>query len=229
MKEKIKAADLMADPHPLGTHEGIWFKDPDGLLNQIVVADKISPSSNTKPTIFPTPAPGTGASLGRKKVTQVRPRHLSHMLRFTPDVVRMMKFSEDILGLRLSDRVQDVIAFTQTPHGSDHHLMAYVKSDQRGLHHTSWDLGSIHAVGLGAEQMRTAGYKEGWGLGRHVLVSNFYHYVRDSWGGYTEYSCDIDFVASDLDWPPANHDPEDSLYVWGPEMHSQFILNTEAA
>ncbi len=228
-REKVFGAGLMAEPHPLGTKEGIWLKDPDGLLTQIVVAQKVSPSAKTVPTVFSPPAPGRGASPSRRKVSQVRPRHLSHILRFTPDVPRMMQFSENILGLRLSDRAEDIIAFTHTPHGSDHHLMAFVKSDMRGLHHTSWDIGSIHEVGLGAEQMRIAGYKQGWGLGRHVLGSNFYHYVRDPWGSYNEYSCDIDFVPSDLDWPAANNDPEDSLYVWGPEMPSEFIINYESA
>ena len=228
-RKKISDAGLMAQPHPLGTQEGIWFKDPDGLLTQIVVAPKVSPSAKTQATVFLPPAPGQGASPSRKKVTQVQPRNLSHILRFTPDVPRMVQFSEEILGLRLSDRAKDIIAFTHTPHGSDHHLMAFVQSDHRGLHHTSWDIGSIHEVGLGAEQMRIAGYKEGWGVGRHVLGSNFYHYVRDPWGSYTEYSCDIDFVPADLDWPAADNDPEDSLYVWGPEMPGEFVKNFELA
>jgi hypothetical protein len=65
------------------------------------------------------------------------------------------------------------------PHGSDHHLMALAASDGAGLHHASWDVGSFDDIGLGSQQMSQAGYSKGWGLGRHVLGSNYFRYVRD--------------------------------------------------
>jgi catechol 2,3-dioxygenase-like lactoylglutathione lyase family enzyme len=139
----------------------------------------------------------------------------------------MVRFSTDILGLRLSDRSQDLIAFMHGAHGSDHHLVAYAKSHAPGLHHSSWDVGSIDEVGCGAEQMRAAGFDRGWGMGRHVLGSNYFQYVRDPWGSYAEYSFDIDFVPHDLEWPAADHPPHDSLYVWGPAVPEDFITNFE--
>ena len=54
------------------------------------------------------------------------------------------------------------------------------------------------------------GYDRGWGLGRHVLGSNLFHYVRDPWGSYSEYSADIDYVPVDCDWNSGDHPPEDS-------------------
>ena len=112
-------------------------------------------------------------------------------------------------------------------HGSDHHLIALAKSHAPGLHHSSWEVGSLDDVGSGAEQMRAAGFDRGWGLGRHVLGSNYFHYVRDPWGSFAEYSFDIDFVPHTLDWPAANHPPHDSLYVWGPSVPEDFIVNHE--
>ena len=73
------------------------------------------------------------------------------MLLFTPDVPRQIAFYSDVLGLRLSDRSGDVIAFMHAPHASEHHLVAFAKSDAPGLHHSSWDVGSIDDIGLGAE------------------------------------------------------------------------------
>ena len=75
--------------------------------------------------------------------------------------------------------------------------------------------------------MRGAGYDKGWGLGRHVLGSNYFHYVRDPWGSYAEYSFDIDFVPAGSLWPAADHSPEDALYVWGPALPEDFITNHE--
>ena len=62
-------------------------------------------------------------------------------------------------------------------HGSDHHLLALVKSSAPGFHHCSWDVSSINDIGLGAMRMADKGYTKGWGLGRHVLGSNYFHYV----------------------------------------------------
>lgn len=76
-------------------------------------------------------------------------------------------------------------------HGSDHHLIAFSRSSAPGLHHCSWDVSDINQIGMGAMQMADKGYSRGWGLGRHVLGSNYFHYVRDPWGSYSEYSADI--------------------------------------
>ncbi|MBU6483967.1 MAG: metapyrocatechase, partial [Betaproteobacteria bacterium] len=94
-------------------------------------------------------------------------------------------------------------------------------------HHSSWDVGSIDDIGLGAEYVRTQGYVKGWGVGRHVLGSNYFYYVQDPWGSWAEYSFDIDFVPVDVDWPAADHPPEDSFYVWGPAPPDDFVVNRE--
>ena len=113
---------------------------------------------------------------------------------FTRDVDRAIGFYQDLLGLRLSDRSGEGIAFLHGVHGSDHHMIAFAKSEAPGLHHSSWDVASIDEIGLGAMQMADHGFVAGWGLGRHVLGSNYFHYVRDPWGSYAEYSSDIDYM-----------------------------------
>jgi catechol 2,3-dioxygenase-like lactoylglutathione lyase family enzyme len=226
-RRRVVESGTSIAPHPLGSPMGIWLRDVDGIATQLVTARKVSPSAKTVPAKRRPATPGQGAASGRGKVDQVRPRYLSHILRFTPDVDRMLAFCSDVLGLRLSDRSADLIAFVHTPHGSDHHLMAFAKSHAPGLHHSSWDVGSIDEVGSGAEQMRNAGWGRGWGVGRHVLGSNYFNYVQDPWGSFCEYSCDIDFIPPELDWPAADHPPGDSLYVWGPPVPDDFITNHE--
>ncbi len=131
-------------------------------------------------------------------------------------------------GLRLSDRSGDGIAFLHGIHGSDHHMIAFVKSSAPGLHHLSWDVGSVDDIGRGAMHMLDKGFARGWGLGRHVLGSNFFHYVGDPWGSFSEYSAGIDFVPADCDWKSGDHAPEDSFYVWGPTPPDYFTHNAEA-
>jgi hypothetical protein len=122
-----------------------------------------------------------------------------------------------------------MIAFMHGIHGSDHHMIAFVKADGPGLHHLSWDVPSINQIGLGAMQMADKGYVAGWGMGRHVLGSNYFHYVRDPWGSYAEYSSDIDYIPVDHDWKSGDHPPEDSFYVWGPTPPADFAFNHEIA
>ena len=226
-RSRVARLGIGMEPHALGDKQGIWLRDPDGIATQLVVTPKVSPSAKTIPHPPSTVAPGQGAAPSRSKVAGVRPRYLSHILRFSPDVTRMIAFCRDLLGLRLSDHSGEIIAFIHTPHGSDHHLIAFAKSHAPGLHHSSWDVGSIDEVGAGAEQMRNAGWGKGWGVGRHVLGSNYFNYVQDPWGSFCEYSCGIDFVPPELDWLAADHPPADSLYVWGPPVPADFITNTE--
>jgi catechol 2,3-dioxygenase len=135
-------------------------------------------------------------------------------------------FYSTIVGLRLSDR-SDRVAFMHAIHGSDHHILAFAQSSAPGLHHCSWDMIGVDDIGLGAMQMAGKGYTKGWGLGRHVLGSNYFHYVQDPWGSYAEYSCDIDYIAAAQRWEAGQHEPEDSFYLWGPEPPADFTLNRE--
>ena len=105
-------------------------------------------------------------------------------------------------------------------HGSDHHMIALAKSGGPGLHHLSWDVASINEVGLGAMQMADKGYSAGWGLGRHVLGSNYFHYVRDPWGSWCEYSSDIDYIPADHDWKSGERPPVD-CFIFGARHRRQ--------
>jgi catechol 2,3-dioxygenase-like lactoylglutathione lyase family enzyme len=205
---------------------GLWFRGPDAVTLQLRVAAKSSPSV-PGPSEHAPRCRNEGRSVGRSKIRQVRPLYLSHILLFSGDVDAASMFYTDVLGLRLSDKSGADIAFLHTPHGSDHHLIALGRSTGGGLHHSAWCVPSIDAVGLGTQQMIQAGYEKGWGIGRHVLGSNYFRYVEDPWGSYAEYSYDIDFVVPGALWPAADHPGEDSLYVWGPDVPAEFFVNYE--
>ncbi|SEO08641.1 catechol 2,3-dioxygenase [Duganella sp. CF517] len=212
-------------PHPQAP-DGVWIAAPDGVPLCLQVAPKSSPSVASAREFAPASG-NAGRAPQRCAIRQVRPTHLSHILLFTPDIGAAIAFYCDVLGLRLSDRSGDLVAFLHSPHGSDHHLIAFARSSAPGLHHTSWNVPSFDAVGLGAQQMAQAGHPDGWGLGRHVLGSNYFRYVRDPWGSYAEYSFDIDFIPAGAVWPAGDYPPEDSLYVWGPDLPADFITNHE--
>ncbi|WP_231950233.1 VOC family protein [Paraburkholderia caribensis] len=206
---------------------GVWFHDPDGNLIQVKVGPKTSSSSKPLHWVEGTPADQRGTCT-RAEMRRVGPNRLSHVLLFTPDVLRALEFYHRALGLRLSDKSLDIIAFTHAPHGSDHHLVAFAKSSARGWHHAAWDVDDVNRVGEGAAQMAAAGFTKGWGTGRHVLGSNYFHYVEDPWGSFCEYSADIDYVSAGHAWLAGDFPPEDALYLWGPAVPDNFTRNTEA-
>jgi catechol 2,3-dioxygenase len=228
LKARIEGAGVaLIDPPPGFESNGFWFRNHEGVLMEIKVAPKVSPDHKSDSQWISVPA-GVAAAATRDKSPAVQPRRLSHVLIFTGDVLGSIAFYERTLGLRLSDKASDLVAFMHGIHGSDHHLLALVKSSAPGFHHCSWEVSSINDIGLGAMRMADKGYTKGWGLGRHVLGSNYFHYVRDPWGSFSEYSCDIDYIPKDERWPSADHKPEDSFYLWGPEVPREFTLNCEA-
>src|SRR5882672_10614545 len=103
LAQRIRAAGSCA-PHPLSDGEGLWIRDPDGTPIQVVVGPKVSASAKYRPAASAPVEPGKGAAPNRKTAAPVRPRRLSHVLLFTPDVERQVAFYSQVLGLRLSDR-----------------------------------------------------------------------------------------------------------------------------
>ena len=94
------------------------------------------------------------------------PRRLGHVLFFTPDVNRQLDFYTRVLGMKLSDRCQSIIAFLRCT--TDRHNVAFLTSKGPGFHHASFEVGSVDEIAMGALRMQQAGFEPGWGLGRHI-------------------------------------------------------------
>ena len=228
-RERLRARGIaeLRPPASALDDTGIWFQDADGIVVEIRVGPKVSPEAKAAALATSSPA-GVAAAPLRANAPVIRPRRLSHVLLFTSNVARAVEFYRDALGLALSDAAGDDIAFMHAVHGSDHHVVAFARSDARGFHHCSWDVASVNDVGQGAMQMADAGYSAGWGLGRHVLGSNYFHYVRDPWGSYSEYSHDIDYISADGAWQASHVTPDNGFYLWGPPPPADFAFNYES-
>jgi catechol 2,3-dioxygenase len=204
----------------------LQFSDPAGMAVSIRVGERtaataVAPFVNQGGTLGGRTAPM------RSEAPRVRPNRLSHLAMFTRDIDTVIGFYQSALGLGLSDRSADIVAFMHGVHGSDHHMLALLNSTGPGLHHTSWEVSSINEIGLGADHMAQAGHAIQWGLGRHVLGSNYFTYVRDPWGSWAEYSAGIDYVPVDMEYRWADHAPEDSFFLWGPPPPPVFTDNVE--
>ncbi len=131
----------------------------------------------------------------------------------------MTDFYTQVLGLRVSDTIHhDLVTFLNAGPG-DHHIFGFIASTHRGFHHASFEVPSIDAIAIGADRMRAQGREAGWGLGRHTIGSNFFHYNPDPWGSWIEWFSDIDqiddcWVANDWDVPP---------HLWGTPPPETFL------
>jgi catechol 2,3-dioxygenase len=221
-----RAGVAEVDP-PRGAPEGgLWFRDPDANLvnvreekGQVAPADPPlqlnGPGYAPRQAVRGCPPRGEGAS----------PRRLGHVLLFTPDLNRQIDFYVGTLGMKLSDRSGEIIAFLRC--NTDHHTLALLSSSGPGFHHGSFEVGSVDEIAMGAARMADRGWQPGWGLGRHVIGSNFFYYIRDPWGGFAEYFYDLDHIPEACAWEPRDFPAEDALYVWGPPVPADFAENKE--
>lgn len=218
-------AEMIAPPAD-AEPSGFWIRNPDGMPLQIRsgVKTTLDEAAHASPQL---PVDGVRCAPYRRNTQTVRPTRLSHIAFATSSVPAQIDFCERVLGLRLSDRSGDGVAFIHAPHGGDHHLIALAASSGPALHHLSWDVPTVEDVGLGYMQMKAAGYRNGWGIGRHVLGSNYFYYVQDPWGSFSEYSATMDYIPATVDWIAQDHAPEDSMYLWGPDLPAIFVENSE--
>ena len=104
LRARLKQHDVQQLDAPAGFESnGVWFRDPDGTLVEIRVAEKSSPNEKAAQD-NPSSPPGVQGSHPRSKSPVVRPRRLAHVLIFCTDISRTIRFYAAVLGLRLSDR-----------------------------------------------------------------------------------------------------------------------------
>jgi catechol 2,3-dioxygenase-like lactoylglutathione lyase family enzyme len=201
----------------------VWIRDPDGTAVQLLDEE---PSPARPVPAVPANVGATHQRIGtawwRQAAEDVMPRRLGHTLLFTAQPQRMTEFYTQVLGLRVSDRIAGLVTFLNGGPG-DHHIFGFIASTHRGFHHASFEVPSIDAIALGADRMRARGRGAGWGLGRHTIGSNFFHYNPDPWGSWIEWFSDIDqvddsWVAREWEVPP---------HLWGAPPPGTFLANRE--
>lgn len=118
------AATKLIDAPDEWPTDGLWLRDPDGLLINIQAAEEVPWRQDAPPAIN---APGQSGRIDRRAVAteevEIRPRRFGHMLLFTPDLERKAAFFGETLGLRISDSVETFLKFLYAPAGSDHHII----------------------------------------------------------------------------------------------------------
>ena len=152
----------------------------------------------------------------------VAPRKLGHAVVGSPDFEVSQRFFAQGLGFKVSDRIKDQSVFLRC--STDHHNLLILATPVSFLHHTAWQVDDIDDVGRGASAM-LEGHPERhvWGLGRHHAGSNFFWYLKDPAGNFTEYYADMDCIVDDKLWTPEVLEGARGLFNWGPPPPASFL------
>ncbi|MCX4679445.1 VOC family protein [Streptomyces sp. NBC_01433] len=182
-----------------------------------------------QPAVPPTPYNGPGRveragtrAPGILRAHRVRPRKLGHTVLATTDFETTTAFFRDTIGFKTSDHIKDAGVFLRC--STDHHNLLVLAAPVVFLHHTSWQVDDIDEVGRGATAMlEDHPERHVWGLGRHHAGSNFFWYLKDPAGNFSEYYSDLDCIPEEQLWTPETLEGAEGLFNWGPPPPPSFL------
>ncbi|GAB3384549.1 VOC family protein [Amycolatopsis echigonensis] len=211
--------------------DALYTKDPVTGLDVVVsVAPRLT-QDPPETAVYNQPGSVQRANLrapGIDREQPVRPRKLGHVVFGSTDQAATQRFFTEGLGFKVSDEAPGLASFMRC--STDHHNVLVQQAPVSFLHHTSWEVDDVDEVGRGATAM-LEGHPERhtWGLGRHYIGSNFFWYLRDPAGNFSEYYSDIDCILEDQLWEPRVIAGEKSLYAWGPPPPPSFLAPQDLA
>lgn len=151
----------------------------------------------------------------------VRPRRLGHVVLGSTDQARSQLLFTDGLGFKISDVVPGRADFMRC--SADQHNVLIQQALGALLHHSSWQVDDVDEIGCGATAMlKKDPARHMWGLGRHHYGSNFFWYLRDPPGNFSDYYSDLDCIVDDALWRPQEWEGLHGLYNWGPPPPPSF-------
>jgi len=148
-----------------------------------------------------------GATPGRKpnqvaanQEAEAKPRTLSHIVYFVPDMDVMADFYIKRLGFVITDKFTNTGPFLRPQANNDHHVLFMIQTPpyMQGIEHIAFHMQGPTELMLAGSRMVQKGYESFWGPGRHKFGSNWFWYFNSPLGTHIEYDADMDL--HDGDW-----------------------------
>ena len=159
---------------------------------------------------------------GVDRTDRVQPRKLGHAVLGSTDHEITQAFFVQGLGFKISDHIKGAGTFMRC--STDHHNVLVLAAPVSFLHHTSWQVDDVDDVGRGAcAMLEDNPERHVWGLGRHYGGSNFFWYLKDPAGNFSEYYSDMDCIVDDQLWTPQDLEGARGLFAWGPPPPPSFL------
>src|SRR5580704_1932105 len=171
---------------------------------------------------------GTGRAEPIDRENVVRPRKLGHVVLGSTDLEASERFFIQGVGFKVSDTIGGAASFLRC--STDHHNLLVQSAPIPFLHHTSWQVDDVDEIGRGAIALLNKDpARHVWGLGRHHIGSNFFWYLKDPAGNFSEYYADMDCIVDDQLWDPGVWTDIRALYNWGPPVPEAFLAPDDLA
>jgi catechol 2,3-dioxygenase-like lactoylglutathione lyase family enzyme len=171
---------------------------------------------------------GTGRAEPIDREDDVRPRKLGHVVLGSTDLEASERFFIKGIGFKVSDTIGGAASFLRC--STDHHNLLVQAAPVSFLHHTSWQVDDVDEIGRGATALLNKDpARHVWGLGRHHIGSNFFWYLKDPAGNFSEYYADMDCIIDDQLWDPEVWNDIRALYRWGPQVPGSFLAPDDLA
>ncbi len=226
------ASAVLPLPGPQGGRH-VRLRDPDGFRIDLVAGrTPLEPLEETH-----APRLNYGARKQRFGEFQrferrpARVRKLGHFGFNVSSFARTFAWYRENLGMLPTDTLHagggghDIAAFMRAACGEawvDHHSLFFLESPAVHVHHCSFEVQDTDEVMMGSEWLKSHGWKQFWGVGRHVLGSQVFDYWRDCSGFMIEHYADGDILNEHH--AMQRHDVADeALAVWGPSPPSDFL------
>ncbi|GAA4523494.1 VOC family protein [Amycolatopsis samaneae] len=227
IERQIRALDLPVER----TADKLVTEEPIAGFRAVI---SVAPRIEQQPA-DPTPYNGPGRierantrAPGIQREGRVTPRKLGHVVIGSTDQTATQRFFTEGIGFKISDAVPSMAAFMRC--STDHHNVLVQQAPVNFLHHTSWQVEDIDEIGRGAMAMlEEHPERHVWGLGRHHIGSNFFWYLKDPAGNFSEYYSDIDCIVDDALWTPGTWEGARSLFNWGPPPPPSFLMPEDVA
>lgn len=128
------------------------------------------------------------------------PRRVGHVVLGSPQIEKSTAFYFDGLGFRISDQFIGANA-TFGRVETDHHNLLIHRARVGFLNHYALEVDDFDAVGEnGTAVLHENPDSHIVGVGRHLVGSNIFWYMRDPSGNMFEFFADMDHINDDDDW-----------------------------
>lgn len=195
LKRADLRSELRSDPLP-GVSRLLSFIDPEGTRFELIQG------------WTPTPAQ---ERIGALAVTK-----LGHIALRTPDPLATSNFCADVMGLRVSDWVEDRFVFMRS--GYEHHTLNFARAPVRSLHHLAFELRGPSHMQQACDHLARHKLNILWGPVRHGPGHNTAVYHRNPDGHLVELFHDLDRMIDEelgyFDPRPWHRDRPQRPKVW---------------
>ncbi|KAI0006770.1 oxidoreductase [Xylariaceae sp. FL0662B] len=218
-----------------GGGRGVTFHDPvDGFPFHLVYGqqsvDMLDIPLPNEPMNYPTEKNRPVNKFQRFKKRPAPVHKLGHFGVRTTNFAKAHEFYSTNFNFIASDIIHDAdnidrSVFYRLDRGDqevDHHVFFFAEGPVYKVHHSSYETHDFDTQVLGHDWLREKGYKNCWGVGRHVLGSQIFDYWFDPSGFIMEHYVDGDQVDASEPTHRSQAGPG-SLHVWGPDLPADFL------